>query len=342
MSTTVDIMVAVAYDAHVTSSAGKHEVRSYREVMTFKAPAVSAAEAPIALRWAGSWPYYGEERPVDVRIHDGKAFEPLLRQEWVMADAEHRRLPVGLDDLAKPAELPFQNLVMRVKGIPSALTKAVEVKRPGPPNPNSVRRSERDWEVERLTEFFEKTVLFVDGALHLASSLPVYVVEAAYDTHTRKPAVTLTLESSGGGKVKDWTLAFSPTERDLALREAAAVARRLNIKEPAEPARIEIVDPDIAHFDTLPFVLSHALLQAETGLARHLPRGTIESAHLFDEVRKRRSRREESELHADSDLLSRVRGLMATERADAAEEFARSVDRFDVLAAERTLGGLSL
>jgi len=229
-----------------------------------------------------------------------------------------------------------------MSGIPQALTKAAEVKRPGPPNPNAVRRSERDWEIERLTEWFRTSVLFVDGAIYMRSSLPVYVIETGYDTQTRKPAAQLKLEPSGGGRVKDWTRAFSATERDLALKEASEVARRYGLKETAEPALAEIVDPDLAHFDALPFVLAHGLREAETSLARHLPKGSIESAYLFDEVRQRRSRREDPGLRSDSDLLARVRGLLTSEGAERAEEFDRSVERFDALAAERTLEGLAL
>ncbi len=342
MKKTIEIMVAVVYDAHVTSSNGKHEVRSYREIMTFKVPSVSADQAPIALRWAGSWPYYGEDQLTDVRVRNDHAFEPIKRQEWDMAAGVHIRLPVTADDLMRPSELGFQNLVARMSGIPQALTKAAEVKRPGPPNPNAVRRSERDWEIERLTEWFRTSVLFVDGAIYMRSSLPVYVIETGYDTQTRKPAAQLKLEPSGGGRVKDWTRAFSATERDLALKEASEVARRYGLKETAEPALAEIVDPDLAHFDALPFVLAHGLREAETSLARHLPKGSIESAYLFDEVRQRRSRREDPGLRSDSDLLARVRGLLTSEGAERAEEFDRSVERFDALAAERTLEGLAL
>jgi hypothetical protein len=345
MKDTVEIQVAVVYDAHVTSSNGKHEVRSYREIMTFKVPSVTEEQAPGAVRWAGSWSYQGDDHLTDVRVRDGVAYEPIVKREWDMAAAAHDRLrllPVTLDDLSQPTELEFQSLVARIPSVPKALTKATDVKRPGPPNPASVRRSERDWEIERLTEYFQESVLFVAGTLHLKSSIPVYVIETGYDTQTRKPAVQIKLEPSGGGKIKDWFRAFSATERDLVLKEASAVARGYKLKEPAEPARVEIVDPDLAHFDALPFVLSHALAQAETALARHLPKGTIESAYLFDEVRQRRSRREDIGLQADSDLLMRVRALLTDERAERAEEFDRSVERFDALAAERTLEGLAL
>lgn len=342
MKKTVEIKVAVVYDAHVTSSSGSHEVRSYREIVPFKVPSVSSGQAPVALRWAGSWPYYGEDGLTDVRVRNGHAYEPIKRQEWDMEAAVHRRLPVTTDNLSNPVDLDFQNLVARVSGIPQSLTKAAEVKRPGPPNPKAVRRSERDWEIERLTEWFRNSVLFVDGEIHLRSSLPVYVIETGHDPVKRKSTLRLKLEASGNGRIKDWTRAFSVTERDLALKEVAETARRFAIQEPPTQAEIEIVDSDLAYFDSLPFVLSQTLREAETSLARHLPKGSIESAYLFDEVRQRRSRRDDSELQADTDLLMRVRSLLTGEHAERAEEFDRSVQRFDALASERTLEGLVL
>ncbi|AOG03236.1 hypothetical protein [Bosea sp. RAC05] len=337
------ICIPLTYEATVRTARGDTDKRTYREVVEFDLP--EADGAPVACRWAGSGIQTGAgDHDKDIRIVDGKPFEPYFspgrydreREEFVH-DPMRSDLPDLADQLAH---------VVRERYATRSLIAALEVKRAGPPRPQTVIRSDRDSVIETLGEFVRDNLRSIDGVLHGLGHLPMLQVRTGSSFHG-PTTVGVELVSAGTIEGSNWLNAYPITEFEAASAAAKALAENLEqrgykaVYKPPTSFPVEIVDANLVTHDVSDVLRSALIRHVEHALAYHLVKGSKESADCYESVRQMRwpNRKDDSEASPEDDLaiLQHAAAVYASEGGEDAWFVSAAVERFN-----RAIGDLAL
>ncbi len=337
------IRIPLAYDATVRTARGDTDKRTYREVIELD---VSEADgAPVACRWRGSHIQgagYGQRR--DTRIVDGTPFEPYFD----FGHYDHERGQTVFDPLRsdRPDLGEFLGKVVLDTYSTRSMVAALEVKRAGPPRPETVIRSDRETAIETVREFVRDSLRSIDGVLHGRAHLPVLKVRTG-SRYQGSTSVWLEVASAGRIQGSEWLDTYPITEFETASAAAKAKAEHLEtlgIKTACNllaDEHYEIVDANLATHDVADALRSSLIRHVESSLAYHLVKGSKEAADCYEAVRQMSwpHRRGEAEVSPEDDLavLMRVSELYAAEGGEDAWFVSAAVERFN-----RAVGDLAL
>lgn len=163
-----------AYKAEVYTGPGDRVDRHYVETFDIPIPEIDEAECVAVMRHKGFLgSLYTDRIPVDILLHEGSTFEPLMQSSY--EGTEFKTVTRGV--AAEAANL--KALIHNVYGNHFPLAGVDKVKLKGPPRADRVIESARDRALKEMTRIAEG-VVSIGGKIYVRVPEPVLIAGDKY------------------------------------------------------------------------------------------------------------------------------------------------------------------